>query len=150
VGPRGPGRHAVPRADLRETGHGRGLASAHREITESRGLLEEVRGRLREVQDTASSIDERKREMSKAEQRLVRAQALLSDVRSSLKTLLEQRVVVDQAVEKAGSLQFLLKQAEAMIEVRREERKMTARVHAAGAVVWEETDADGEDLSRAA
>jgi hypothetical protein len=70
-------------------------------------------------------------------------------VRSSLKSLLEQRVVVDQAIEKAGSLTFLLRQAEAMIDVLREERKMTSRVRAAGAFE-DDSDADDEDLSQAA
>ena len=128
----------------------RTITSAHREIAESRGLLEEVRSGLREVQDTATSLDERKREMSKAEERLGRAQALLSDVRSSIKALLEQRVIVDQAVEKAGSLQFLLKHADAMIESLREERKLTARVQAAGTVVREADDQDAEGFPKAA
>jgi chromosome segregation ATPase len=126
------------------------ITSAHREIAESRGLLDDVRDRLREVRDTASTLDEREREMARAEQRLSRTQALLTDVRSSLKALLEQRVVVDQAMERAGSLQFLLKQAEAMIDVLREERKLTARVQAAGAGEWGEADDDDEELRRAA
>ena len=128
----------------------RSITSAHREIAESRGLLEDVRERLGEVRDTASTLDEREREMSRAEQRLARTQALLTDVRSSLKALLEQRVVVDHAVERAGTLQFLLKQAEAMIEVLREERKLTARVHAAGAAEWDSSDSDDEELREAA
>jgi DNA repair exonuclease SbcCD ATPase subunit len=127
----------------------RTITSAHREIAESRGLLEDVRTRLRDVEDTAGSLADRKRDMGKAEQRLARAQALLSDVRSSIKALLEQRVVVDLAVEKAGSLQFLLKQADAVIESLREERKMTARIQAAGAVDWD-SDEDDEGFSKAA
>jgi hypothetical protein len=70
---------------------------------------------------------------------------LLIDVRSSLETLRGQKVIVDQAVEKAGALRFLLKQAETAIEDLREERDMTARVKAAvdaergesGSVEWE-------------
>jgi hypothetical protein len=59
-------------------------------------------------------------------------------VRSSLEALQGQKVIVDQAVEKAGALRFLLKQAEGMIEGLREERDMTARVRAAVASVQEE------------
>jgi len=113
------------------------ITSAHREIEESRGLLKEVLGRLNDIKNTSSSLDERKRQMSKAEERLARAEALLLDVRSSLEALQGQKAIVDQAVEKAGSLRFLLKQAEAMIEMLREEREVTARVRAAVAVVRE-------------
>jgi chromosome segregation ATPase len=125
------------------------ITSAHREIADSRTLLEDVRGRLEQVRDTASTLEEREREMARAEQRLASAQALLSEVRSSLKALLEQRVIVDQAVEKAGSLTFLLRQADAMIEVLREERKMTSRVRAAGAFE-DDSDSGEEDLPKAA
>ena len=56
----------------------------------------------------------------------------------------EQRALVDQAVEKAGSLQFLLKQAEAAIDGLREERRMGARVRAAVSVARED-DSEGEE-----
>jgi len=79
----------------------------------------------------ASALDERKREMTQAETRLARAEALLADVRTGVAALQGQKVIVDHAVEKAGSLQFLLKQAESMIAGLREERDVTARVHAA-------------------
>ena len=55
-------------------------------------------------------------------------------------------MVVDQATERAGSLQFLLERSEAMIDVLREERKLTARVRSAGAVAWDEGGDDKEDL----
>jgi hypothetical protein len=86
--------------------------------------------------------------MSKAEERLARAEALLADVRSGLEALQGQKAIVDQAVEKAGSLQFLLKQAESTIEGLREEREMAARVRSAVAVVRE--DDDDETAERAA
>ncbi|MGH7740980.1 MAG: hypothetical protein ACRENS_03040 [Candidatus Eiseniibacteriota bacterium] len=113
------------------------ITSAHREIEESRGLLKEVLGRLNDIKNTSSTLDERKRQMGKAEERLSRAEALLMDVRSSLESLQGQKAIVDQAVERAGSLRFLLKQAEAMIEMLREEREVTARVRNAVAVVRE-------------
>ena len=115
-------------ADVRE------ITSAHQEVEQSRKLLENVLDQLKEVKDMTSALDERKRQMSKAEERLARAEALLGDVRSSLGTLQGQKAIVDQAIEKTGSLQFLLKQAEATIDGLREEREMTARVHAAVAM----------------
>jgi chromosome segregation ATPase len=118
----------------------REITSAKQEIEQSRKLLAEVMGRLQEVRDTASSLDERNRQMGKAEERLARADALLVEVRSSLESLQGQKAIVDQAVEKTGSLQFLLKQAEATIEGLKEEREMTARVHAAVAVIREDDD----------
>jgi len=62
------------------------------------------------------------------------------DVRSSLEALQGQKAIVDQAIEKAGSLRFLLKQAEAMIDGLRDERKMTADVRGAVSIVRDEPD----------
>jgi DNA repair exonuclease SbcCD ATPase subunit len=113
----------------------RAITAAQGEIDASRVLLDDVMGRLRETRDLASELDERRRQTTQAEERLARAEALLFDVRSSLEALQGQKVIVDQAVEKAGALRFLLKQAEGMIEGLREERDMTARVRAAVASV---------------
>jgi hypothetical protein len=66
--------------------------------------------------------------MSKAEERLARAEGFLADVKAGLETLQVQRALVDQAVEKVSSLRFLLKQADAMIEGLRDERKMNSDV----------------------
>ena len=97
------------------------------------------------MRDTATALDERRRQMTQVEERVARAEALLIDVRTSLEMLQGQKVVVDQAVEKAGSLKILVKQAEAMIEGLREEREITTRVHAAVASV--RADEVGGDYS---
>ena len=123
--------------------HARAITSAHREVEEGRQLLDEVMRRLEGVQKSASTLDERQRQLSKAEERLARADALLVDVRSSLEALEGQKAIVDQAVEKAGSLRSLLKQAEAMIEGLREERNMSARLRSAVADVDEEDEDRG-------
>ena len=125
----------------------REIASAHQEIEESRTLLADVRLRLQEVHDTAGALEERRHQMTRAEERLARAEGLLADVRSSLEALQRQKAIVDQAVEKAGSLQFLLKQAEAAIEGLREERRTLSLVHPAA--TDQEYD-DGEDVAEAA
>lgn len=122
----------------------RAITSAHREMEESRTLLDGVMHQLREVRDTTATLDERKRQMAQAEGRLGRAEALLIDVRSSLEVLQSQKVVVDQAVEKAGSLQFLLKQAEATIESLRGERDLATRLRAVAAASQQDDD-DFED-----
>jgi hypothetical protein len=98
-----------------------------------------------------SALEERKRDMARAEARLTRAEALLVDVRSSLAVIQGQKVIVDHAVEKAGSLQFLLRQAEATIEGLREERDLTARVRAAAATPSDDDDVAvaGEQVARA-
>ncbi|MEO5989819.1 MAG: hypothetical protein ABIU54_14775 [Candidatus Eisenbacteria bacterium] len=129
----------------------RTITSEHQGIAESRALLADVSQQLNDIRDTTGSLDERKRQMTKAEERLARADALVTNVRSSLEALEGQKAMVDQAIEKAGSLQFLLKQAEATIDSLREERKMDARVRAAVAVVRDEEDEqDDEDVARAA
>ena len=122
----------------------REITSAQREVEESRGVLDEVMSRLTEIRETSTTLDERKRQMNKAEERLARADALLVDVRSSLEALQGQKVMVDQAVEKAGSLRNLLKQAEGVIEGLREEREMSSKVRAAIRLV-DENDGDDED-----
>ncbi len=124
----------------------RTITSAHREIAESRALLTDVQARLEAIDSTTSALDERKRQMAKAEERLARAEGFLLDVRSSLEALQAQKTLVDQAVEKAGSLRFLLKQAEAMIEGLREERQMTADVQVAAGF---DRDNDEEDVRAA-
>lgn len=124
--------------------HVREITAAHRDIEGSRTLLQEVAGQLAEVRDTANGLDERQRQMSKAEERLARAEGLLADVRGSLDSLQGQKAIVDQAVEKASALQFLLKQADAVIEGLREERKTVGRVKSAVASA-RKRDRDDDD-----
>lgn len=123
----------------------RTITSAQRETAESRAVLLEIRTRLEEVSDLARTLDERERQMSRAEERLARAEGFLVDVRSGMESLQGQRALVDQAVEKVGSLRFLLKQAEAMIDGLREERKMTSDVHEARASGSEDEAEDDVD-----
>jgi myosin heavy chain 9/10/11/14 len=118
----------------------RAIAAAQREIGESRQQFDDVIRQLQELRVTATGLDERKRQMARAESRLARAEALLVEVRGSVAVLEGQKVVVDQAVEKVGSLQFLLRQAESMIEGLREERDITTRVRAAFASGLEDDD----------
>jgi DNA repair exonuclease SbcCD ATPase subunit len=107
----------------------RTITSAQREIAESRELLDEVMGRLKDLENAGSSIEERHRQITKAEERLARAEGFLVEVRSGLESLQGQKAIVDQAVEKAGSLRILVKQAEATMESLRDERMMTVSVH---------------------
>ena len=71
-------------------------------------------------------------------------------MRSGLEALQGQKVIVEQAVEKAGSLKFLLKQAEATIDGLREERNMTADVRSAVAVVRQDDESEGSEGGRKA
>ena len=129
----------------------RTITSASREIAESRSLLDQVMSRLKEIHGATDEFDERRRQMTMAEERLARAEGFLVDVRSSLEALQGQKAIVEQAVEKAGSLRFLLKQAEATIESLRDERKMTADVREAIAIVRDDEDAEaGADEAKAA
>ena len=49
-------------------------------------------------------------------------------MRSGVETLEGQKAIIDQAVEKTGSLRFLLKQADSRISELREERELSTRV----------------------
>ena len=126
----------------------REITATHDEIEERRGVLQDVLGQLKSVKDTASALEERNRQITRAEERLARAEALQVDVRSGLEALQGQKALVDQAVEKAGSLQFLLRQAEAMIDGLREERSMSARVR--NAVTNGREDGESDDEAKAA
>jgi chromosome segregation ATPase len=128
----------------------REITSAQQEIEQSRELLESVMGRLGEVRETANTLDERRRQMTKAEERLARADAMLVDVQSSFEALQGQKAIVDQALEKAGSLQFLLKQAEATIESLRAERELSGRVRPAISIVRHDDTDDEDEITRAA
>jgi chromosome segregation ATPase len=129
----------------------RAITSASREIAESRGLLDQVMGRLKEIHGATDEFDERRRQITMAEERLARAEGFLVDVRSGLEALQGQKAIVDQAVERAGSLRFLLKQAEATIESLRDERRMTAGVRDAIAIVRDDEEAeDDADEAKAA
>jgi chromosome segregation ATPase len=129
----------------------RTITAASREIAESRGLLDQVMGQLKEIHGATAEFNERRRQISTAEERLARAEGFLVDVRSSLEALHGQKAIVEQAVEKAGSLRFLLKQADARIESLRDERQMTADVREAIAIVRDEEEAqDDADQAKAA
>ena len=125
----------------------REITSAHEEIEKRRGVLKDVMGQLKNVKDTASTLEERHRQIARAEERLARAEALQVEVRSSLEALQGQKALVDQAVEKAGSLQFLLRQADAMIDGLRDERSMSARVREAVSIAREEGDDEGQAMA---
>jgi DNA repair protein SbcC/Rad50 len=120
----------------------RTITAAQREIDESRALVDDLLARLRDVRDTSGTLDERRRQLGQAESRLARADALLIDVRSGIQVLQSQKVVVDQAIEKAGSLEFLLRQADSTIRSLREERDMSTRLRAATAAADDDGDAD--------
>jgi chromosome segregation ATPase len=136
--------------------HVREITSVHQELEEGRATLQEVLGQLQQLRESKSKLDERRRQMSKAEERLSKAEALLVDVQSSLSVLEGQKVLVDQAVEKAGSLQSLLRQADAAIGNLREANETSTRVRPSGIIEFPKSalrpagGEDDEDVARAA
>jgi hypothetical protein len=137
--------------------HVREITSVHKELEDGRSTLQYVLGQLKQMRETKDNLDERKRQMSKAEERLSRSEALLVEVQSSLAVLEGQKVLVDQAVEKAGSLQSLLRQAEATIGNLREASRTNARVRPSVVDFPQSAEAqdvdeeeDDEDVARAA
>jgi hypothetical protein len=64
---------------------------------------------------------ERKREVERLEQRLARAEALSRDVRSTVEVISAQRSVIDQVLERSGSLAIQAKHAEGLIDALRAE-----------------------------
>jgi len=125
--------------------HVREITSAHQELEEGQATLKDVLGQLKQLRETRGKLDERKRQLTQAEERLSKAEALLVDVQSSLTVLEGQKTLVDQAVEKAGSLQSLLRQSEAAIGNLREASRTMARPKNAGAKVVPISQNDQED-----
>lgn len=125
--------------------HVRTITGSHAEIEASRELLADLSARMSEVREAGDALEERKRQMAKAEERLARAEGLLADVRSSLEAIHGQKALVDQAVEKAGSLQYMLKQADAAISGLREERKSATLVRSAVDAAREAEDDDWDE-----
>ena len=109
----------------------REIAAARQEIADQRSVLDEIVGELDDVAERADALEGRKRQMDQAEERLARADALLIDIKSTLEAVNSQKVFLDDVVDKAASLTFQAKQAEALIATLREERDLTNRFRAA-------------------
>ena len=109
----------------------RKIADARQEIADQRPVLDEILGELDEVTERADALEGRKRQVDQAEERLARAGALLIDIKSTLESVNGQKAFLDEVVDKAGSLTFQAKQAEALIATLREERDLTNRFRAA-------------------
>jgi hypothetical protein len=58
--------------------------------------------------------------VEQAEERLARVEALLADMESSVDSLRGQKAFLDQVIEKAGTLEYYAKQAEALVTLLRE------------------------------
>jgi DNA repair exonuclease SbcCD ATPase subunit len=99
----------------------RSIAAGRREVEETRSFLETTRSQLQNATEGMRDFDDRKRQVEELERRLVRAEALAGDVRSSIETIAAQRSLVDQVLERSGTLVFQMKQAEALAEALRVE-----------------------------
>jgi Rad3-related DNA helicase len=99
----------------------REIERARRDIEGARALLDDLQERLSKSTTTMSEFLERKREVERLEQRLARAEAVSRDVRSTVEVISAQRSVIDQVLERSGSLAIQAKQAEGLIDALRAE-----------------------------
>ena len=112
------------------------IGSSHREIDETRALLEDTQSRFEVAEQALRDFDARKRALEPAEQRLARAEALALGIKTTVETLQAQKTVVDHAMESAGALGLQMKQAEALIvSLPRRERSLAADLKAAVAAL---------------
>lgn len=109
----------------------RSIAAGRREVEEARSFLETTRTQLQSTTEGMRDFDERKRQVEELERRLVRAEALAGDVRSTIETIAAQRSLVDQVLERSGTLSFQMKQAEALAEALRTECVLAAQLRTA-------------------
>jgi predicted nucleic acid-binding Zn-ribbon protein len=128
--------------DLREIG------AARTEIEGARALLDDTRERLAGAKVAMSDFVERKRQVEQLEQRLARAEALSRDVRSTVSLIATQRAVIDQVLERSGTLAVQAKRAEGLIDALRAECTLATTLHGAIRAQQEEAREDcGGELS---
>jgi len=118
----------------------RSISDARREVEETARAVLETQAQLRQATGAVEALELRRQQVERAEARLSRAEAMTLDLRASLETLHGQRAVLDQALEKAGSLSLHMKQAESVIEQLREERTLADRVRAAVVALRQEDE----------
>jgi DNA repair exonuclease SbcCD ATPase subunit len=118
----------------------RSIGDARREVEETARIVLDTQTQLRQATGAVEALELRRQQVERAEQRLSRAEAMTLDLRASLETLHGQRAVLDQALEKAGSLSLHMKQAESVIEQLREERTLADRVRAAVVALRQEDE----------
>jgi hypothetical protein len=123
-------KHASEIAE-RTAEHVRSIASSRQEIEEARATLETTRAELVTANGTMKDLAERRRQLDELEARLARADALGQSVRSTVEILGAQRAVVDQVLERSGTLSFQMKQAEALAEALRIECVLATQLKAA-------------------
>jgi DNA repair exonuclease SbcCD ATPase subunit len=109
----------------------RAITEAGPQVAQTRQELDALLSRLGEADSALHTLDVRKRQLEQAEERLAHADVMLIDVRSSLESLLSQKAQIDFVLEKAAALSLQARQAEALIDTLREERRLTDRVHTA-------------------
>jgi chromosome segregation ATPase len=107
------------------------VAEAQPRIQQARHELDGVLKRLREVDAATASFEERRRQVIQAEERLAYAEAVLMDLQGSMETLVAQKADVDHLLEKTTALSLQSKQAEALIDVLRDERRVNERIRSA-------------------
>jgi len=107
----------------------RAIESARRDVESARVLLDDLQERLKSTTDAMNDFAERKRQVDQLEQRLVRAEALTRDVRSTVELISAQRSVIDQVLERSGSLSVQARHAEGLIESLRAQCVMATTLH---------------------
>ncbi|MBX6330414.1 MAG: hypothetical protein IRY91_01065, partial [Gemmatimonadaceae bacterium] len=122
--------HALEIAE-RTMEHVQSIVAARRDVEETRELLEGMRAQLADANTAMHDFTERKRQVDDLERRLARADALAMDVRSTVEAIAAQRSLVDQVLERSGTLTFQMKQAEALTEALRTECLLATRLREA-------------------
>ena len=121
----------------------RDIESARRDIESARALLDDMHERLKTTTEAMNDFVERKRQIEQLEQRLARAEALTRDVRSTVEVISAQRSVIDQVLERSGSLSVQAKQAEGLIEALRAQCLLATTLH--DAIRAQRTPDEGDD-----
>ena len=107
-------------------------------------MVEITRAELKSATEAMRDFAERKRQVEELERRLARAEALTTDVRSTMEAIGAQRAIVDQVLERSGTLAFQIKQADAAAEALRAECTLATQIRSA---VSELREPRGEEVA---
>ena len=105
------------------------ISAARRDVEGARALLDDMQDRLKNTTSAMEDFAERKKQIERLEKRVAHTDAFARDVRSTVELIAAQRSVIDQVLERTGTLVKQMKQAEGLIESLRSECMLATSLH---------------------
>jgi DNA repair ATPase RecN len=112
-------------------GDARAVAESEPQWARARAEVDAALARLAELDRATRGLESRCQQLEKVDERLAYADALLDDLRGALEVLVAEKAQVDHLFDKAAALPLETRRVEALIEILREERRVSERVRGA-------------------